>query len=54
MRILLVSGKGGVGKTSLSAATGVRLSELGYYESKNKENCKNGGAGRGQSYTVNE
>jgi arsenite-transporting ATPase len=30
MRILLFSGKGGVGKTSLSAATGVRLSELGY------------------------
>jgi len=30
MRILLVSGKGGVGKTSLSAATGVRLAELGY------------------------
>src|SRR3974390_329449 len=30
MRILLFSGKGGVGKTSLSAATGVRLSQLGY------------------------
>ncbi|MBS1876903.1 MAG: ArsA family ATPase [Acidobacteria bacterium] len=30
MRILLFSGKGGVGKTSLAAATGVRLSELGY------------------------
>lgn len=30
MRILLYSGKGGVGKTSLAAATGVRLSELGY------------------------
>jgi arsenite-transporting ATPase len=30
MRILLFSGKGGVGKTSLSAATGVRLAELGY------------------------
>jgi len=30
MRILLYSGKGGVGKTSLAAATGVRLSQLGY------------------------
>ena len=30
MRILFFSGKGGVGKTSLSAATGVRLAELGY------------------------
>jgi len=30
MRILLFSGKGGVGKTSLSAATGTRLAELGY------------------------
>jgi arsenite-transporting ATPase len=30
VRILLFSGKGGVGKTSLSAATGVRLAELGY------------------------
>jgi arsenite-transporting ATPase len=30
MRILLFSGKGGVGKTSLSAATGARLAELGY------------------------
>src|SRR3974377_962632 len=30
MRILLFSGKGGVGKTSLAAATGVRLAELGY------------------------
>jgi arsenite-transporting ATPase len=30
MRILLFSGKGGVGKTSLSAATGMRLAELGY------------------------
>ncbi len=29
MRILLFSGKGGVGKTSLSAATGARLAELG-------------------------
>src|SRR5246127_4535008 len=30
MRILLFSGKGGVGKTSLAAATGVRLADLGY------------------------
>ena len=30
MRILLFSGKGGVGKTSVAAATGVRLSALGY------------------------
>jgi arsenite-transporting ATPase len=30
MRILLFSGKGGVGKTSLAAATGLRLSKLGY------------------------
>jgi arsenite-transporting ATPase len=30
MRILLFSGKGGAGKTSLSAATGTRLAELGY------------------------
>jgi arsenite/tail-anchored protein-transporting ATPase len=30
MRILLFSGKGGVGKTSLAAATGVRLAELNY------------------------
>src|SRR5256884_7638676 len=30
MRILLVSGKGGVGKTSLAAATGLELSRLGY------------------------
>jgi arsenite-transporting ATPase len=30
MRIILFSGKGGVGKTTLSAATGYRLSELGY------------------------
>ena len=29
MRILLFSGKGGVGKTSLAAATGVKLSQLG-------------------------
>ncbi|HBY61009.1 MAG TPA: arsenic-transporting ATPase [Solibacterales bacterium] len=30
MRILLFSGKGGVGKTSLAAATGVRLAHRGY------------------------
>jgi len=30
MRILLFSGKGGVGKTSLAAATGLRLAELGH------------------------
>jgi arsenite/tail-anchored protein-transporting ATPase len=30
MRILLFSGKGGVGKTSLAAATGVHLAEKGY------------------------
>jgi arsenite/tail-anchored protein-transporting ATPase len=30
MRVLLFSGKGGVGKTSLAAATGVRLAELNY------------------------
>jgi arsenite/tail-anchored protein-transporting ATPase len=30
MRILLFSGKGGVGKTSLAAATGFRLAELGH------------------------
>ncbi len=30
MRILLFSGKGGVGKTSLAAATGIRLAERGY------------------------
>ncbi len=30
MRIILFSGKGGVGKTTLSAATGYKLSELGY------------------------
>jgi arsenite-transporting ATPase len=30
MRILLFSGKGGVGKTSLAAATGLQLAELGY------------------------
>src|SRR5262245_46198296 len=30
MRILLFSGKGGVGKTSLAAATGLELSRRGY------------------------
>jgi arsenite-transporting ATPase len=30
MRILLYSGKGGVGKTSVAAATGVRCAQLGY------------------------
>src|SRR5215469_16828514 len=30
MRILLFSGKGGVGKTSLAAATGLKLADLGY------------------------
>lgn len=30
MRILLFSGKGGVGKTSVAAATGVRLAKMGY------------------------
>lgn len=30
MRILLYSGKGGVGKTSVAAATGVRLARMGY------------------------
>ena len=30
MRILLFSGKGGVGKTSLASATGLHLSKLGY------------------------
>jgi arsenite-transporting ATPase len=30
MRLLLFSGKGGVGKSSLAAATGVRLSQMGY------------------------
>ena len=30
MRILLFSGKGGVGKTSVAAATGVRLAQLGH------------------------
>ena len=30
MRILLFTGKGGVGKTSLAAATGVKLAKLGH------------------------
>jgi hypothetical protein len=30
MRILEFSGKGGVGKTSLAAATGLKLAELNY------------------------
>jgi arsenite-transporting ATPase len=30
MRVLFFSGKGGVGKTSLAAATGLKLSQLGY------------------------
>src|ERR1700747_3839476 len=30
MRILMCTGKGGVGKTSLAAATGVRLAQLGH------------------------
>src|SRR5208282_3211877 len=30
MRILLLTGKGGVGKTSVAAATGVKLAELIY------------------------
>lgn len=30
VRILLFSGKGGVGKTSIAAATGLRLADLGY------------------------
>ncbi len=30
MRVLLYTGKGGVGKTSLAAATGVRLAQFGY------------------------
>ena len=30
MRLLLFSGKGGVGKSSLAAATGIRLSQMGY------------------------
>ena len=30
MRILLVTGKGGVGKTTVAAATAVRAAEMGY------------------------
>ncbi|MGB9873842.1 MAG: ArsA family ATPase, partial [Hydrogenobacter sp.] len=30
MRVILFSGKGGVGKTTISAATAYRLSQLGY------------------------
>ncbi len=30
MRIILYTGKGGVGKTTIAAATGIRLAELGY------------------------
>lgn len=30
MRLLLMTGKGGVGKTSVAAATGLRCAELGY------------------------
>jgi len=30
MRIILMTGKGGVGKTSVAAATGIRCAELGY------------------------
>ena len=30
MRIILYSGKGGVGKTSISAATGLELARRGY------------------------
>ncbi len=30
MRIIIYTGKGGVGKTSVSAATAIRLSEMGY------------------------
>ena len=30
MRIILFAGKGGVGKTSVAAATGTRVAELGY------------------------
>ena len=30
MRILLYTGKGGVGKTSIAAATGLKLSQQGY------------------------
>ncbi len=30
MRVILFTGKGGVGKTSVAAATALRLAELGY------------------------
>jgi arsenite-transporting ATPase len=30
MRIILYTGKGGVGKTSIAAATGLKLADLGY------------------------
>ncbi len=30
MRIIFFAGKGGVGKTSVSAATGIKASEMGY------------------------
>ena len=30
MRILLFAGKGGVGKTSVAAATGIRAAEMGH------------------------
>ena len=30
MRVLLMTGKGGVGKTSVAAATGLRCAELGH------------------------
>ncbi|MCY4567656.1 MAG: AAA family ATPase, partial [Candidatus Poribacteria bacterium] len=30
MRIILYTGKGGVGKTTIAAATGIKLAELGY------------------------
>ena len=30
MRVLLMTGKGGVGKTSVAAATGLRCAEVGY------------------------
>ena len=30
MRLILMTGKGGVGKTSMAAATGLRCAELGY------------------------
>ena len=30
MRIIFFAGKGGVGKTSVSAATGIRVAEMGH------------------------